>query len=115
MDLLITQWTRNKVVRLLLKAFGNVHLSDDQPNHFPLNERFKLSTDRAFMLAMPLGSMLTIAYLLFTWRWALAVRIVLLQVIVGILILFGKQVSMIKLASAIAARPTQESATATAR
>jgi hypothetical protein len=108
-DLLIPQWTRNKVVRFLLKAFGNVHLTEGQPDYFPLNERFKLSTDRAFMLAMPLGFMLTIAYLLFSWRWALAVSIVLVQVIIGILILFGTQVSMIKLASAIAAHPTQES------
>jgi len=107
-DLLIPQWTRNKLVRFLLKAFGNVHLSEDKPNYFPLNERFKLSTDRAFMLTMSIGFTLVIAYLLFSWRWALAVSIVLLQVIIGILILFGTQVSMIKLASAIAARPAQE-------
>lgn len=107
-DLAIPQWTRNRLVRLLLKMFGNVDLADDQLNYFPLNERFKLSTDRAFMLAMPIGFILTIAYLLFSWRWALAVSIVLLQVIIGILILFGTQVSMIKLASAIAAHPTQE-------
>lgn len=107
-DLLLPQWTRNNLVRFLVKAFGNVHLSGDEPNYFPLNERFKLSTDRAFMLAMPFGFMLVIAYLLFSWRWALAASIVLLQVIIGILVLFGTQVSMIKLASAIAARPAQE-------
>jgi hypothetical protein len=107
-DLLIPRWTRNKLVRFLVKAFGNVRLSENKPNYFPLNERFKLSTDRAFMLAMPLGFMLLIAYLLFSWRWALAASIVLLQVIIGILILFGTQVSMIKLASAITAHPAQE-------
>lgn len=107
-DLLIPQWTRNKLVKFLVKAFGNVRLSEVNSNHFPLNERFKLSTDRSFMLAMPLGFVLVIAYLLFSWRWALAASIVLLQIIIGILILFGTQVSMIKLASAIAARPARE-------
>jgi hypothetical protein len=101
-DMPTPEWTRNKVGRFLIQLCGNVRFREDRQDYFPLNERFKLSTDRAFMLALPIGFALTLAYLIFSWRWALALSIVLLQFTIGILILFGTQVSMIRLASAIA-------------
>ena len=52
-------------------------------NKFPFNERFRLATDRNFMLTMPLGFALTLAYLIFSWRWTLALSIVLLQGTIG--------------------------------
>lgn len=101
-DMPIPEWTRNKLGRFLIQMFGNTRFREGRANKFPFNERFKLSTDRGFVLALPLGFILTLAYLLFSWRWALALSIVLLQVTIDILILFGTQVSMIRLASAIA-------------
>jgi hypothetical protein len=101
-DMPIPGWARKKFWLLLIQAGGNIRFSEDKQDGFPLNERFKLSADRAFMLAMPLGFALTLAYLMFSWRWTLSLSIVLLQVTIDILILFGTQVSMIRLASAIA-------------
>lgn len=109
-DLLTPRWTHKRFWRRMIQWFGRVRFRDGEPDLFPLNERFKLSTDRSFMFAMPIGFMLTLAYLLFSWRWALAGSIVLLQVTIDTLILFGTQVSMIRLASAIAAdRRSRES------
>jgi hypothetical protein len=101
-DMPTPKWTHNRLGRYLIQASGNIRFREGKPDIFPFNERFKLSTDRGFVLALPLGFMLTLAYLLFSWRWALTVSIVLLQVTIDILILFGTQVSMIRLASAIA-------------
>jgi hypothetical protein len=101
-DMPTPEWAHNKIGRFLIQLCGNVRFNDDKQDLFPFNERFKLSTDRGFMLAFPLGFVLTLAYLLFSWRWALALSIVLLQLTINILILFGTQVSMIRLASAIA-------------
>jgi hypothetical protein len=108
-NLIAPGWTRKNPARFLVQKFGNIHSGDGGHDHFSLDERFKLSTDRSFMLAMPLGFILTLAYLLFSWRWALAASLVVLQFTIGTLIMFGTQVSMIKLASAIAARTAQES------
>lgn len=105
-DMLTPEWTHNKPGRFLVQLCGNVRFRDDKQDYFPLNERFKLSTDRGFMLTLPIGFALTLAYLIFSWRWTLALSIVLLQVTIDILILFGTQVSMIRLASAIANPPS---------
>ena len=101
----IPRWARKKFWRLLIQFFGNVRFREDRQDYFPFNERFKLSTDRTFTLALPFGFALTLAYLIFSWRWALAASIVLLQFTIDVLILFGTQVSMIRLASAIADPP----------
>jgi hypothetical protein len=98
----IPTWTRNRVGHFLIQAGGNTRFREGQPDKFPFNERFRLATDRNFMLTMPLGFALTLAYLIFSWRWTLALSIVLLQGTIGTLIIFGTQVSMIRLASAIA-------------
>jgi hypothetical protein len=101
-DMPLPQWARRRVWRFLIELCGNIRFPKDKKDYFPLNERFKLSTDRGFILALPIGFALTLAYLIFSWRWALSLSIVLLQVTIDILILFGTQVSMIRLASAIA-------------
>jgi hypothetical protein len=92
-DMPIPDWARKKVWRFLIQLCGNIRFRDE--DMFPFNERFKLSTDRGFMLTLPIGFALTLAYLIFSWRWTLALSIVLLQVTIDILILFGTQVSMI--------------------
>jgi hypothetical protein len=99
-DMPIPEWARKKVWGFLIQLCGNIRFREE--GMFPFNERFKLSTDRGFMLTLPIGFALTLAYLIFSWRWTLALSIVLLQVTIDILILFGTQVSMIRLASAIA-------------
>ncbi len=98
-------WTHNRVGRFLIQAGGNTRFYEGQPDKFPFNERFRLSVDTAFMLILPIGFALTLAYLIFSWRWALALSIVFLQGAIDILIIFGTEVSMIRLASAIAAEP----------
>ncbi len=108
-DMATPGWTHNKPGRFLIQLCGNIRFRDDKQDYFPLNERFKLSTDRSFMLTLPIGFALTLAHLIFSWRWALALSIVLLQVTIDILILFGTQVSMIRLASAIANPPSSQS------
>jgi len=108
-DMPTPKWTRNKPGRYLVQMFGNVRFRDGKQDIIPLNERFRLSTDRTFILALPVGFMLTLAYLLFSWRWALALSIVFLQVTIDILILFGTQVSMIRLASSITDAQGKES------
>jgi len=103
-------WAHNRVGRFLIQACGNIRFPEGNQDVFPFNERFKLSTDRGFILTLPLGFALTLAYLTFSWRWALALSIVLLQVTIDILILFGTQVSMVRLASAIA-KPSPDTST----
>ena len=102
-------WTHNRVGRFLIQACGNIRFREGKQDIFPFNERFRLSTDRAFMLTLPLGFALTLAYLIFSWRWALALSIVLLQATIDTLFLFGTQVSMIRLASAIDKPPPNTS------
>jgi hypothetical protein len=108
-DLIAPGWTQKNPARFLVRKFGNIRSRDGGHGYFSLDEKFKLSTDRSFMLAMPIGLILTLAYLLFSWRWALAASLVVLQFTIGTLIMFGTQVSMIKLASAIANPPAQKS------
>jgi hypothetical protein len=108
-DMPTPEWTHNKFWRFLIQMGGNIRFRQGKPDIFPFNERFKLSTDRAFMLTLPIGFVLTLAYLIFSWRWALALSIVLLQVTIDVLILFGTQVSMIRLASAVAKPPANSS------
>lgn len=105
-DMHIPEWARRNVWRFLIQACGNIRFRKGKQDYFPFNERFKLSTDRGFMLTLPIGFALTLAYLIFSWRWTLALSIVFLQVTIDILILFGTQVSMIRLASAIAKPPS---------
>ena len=102
-------WAHNGVGRILIQACGNTRFREGEQDSFPFNERFRLSTDRAFMQTLPLGFALTLAYLIFSWRWALALSIVLLQGTVDTLIIFGTQVSMIRLASVIAKPPPNTS------
>ena len=48
--------------------------------------------------------MLTLAFMLFQWRWALGVSVILLQATIAALIFFTAQNSMVRLAKAIEAK-----------
>ena len=67
-----------------------------------MTERFRLATDRNFIITFTWGFLLTLAYLTLGWRWTLAVSVLLLQFTIGTLIVFATQVSMIHLASVLA-------------
>jgi hypothetical protein len=108
-DMDIPDWARNRVGRFLIQVFGNTRFREDRPDKLPFNERVRLATDRTFMLTMPPGFALTLAYLIFSWRWTLALSIVFLQGTISTLIVFGTQVSMIRLASVIAKPPFNRS------
>jgi hypothetical protein len=102
-------WAHNRVGRFLIQVGGNTRFRDGEEDELPFNERVRLATDGTFILTMPLGFALTLAYLIFSWRWTLALSIVFLQGTICTLIVFGTQVSMIRLASVIAKPPPNAS------
>lgn len=110
-DMDTPDWAHNRVGRFLIQVGGNTRFREGpgEQDKLPFNERFRLATDRTFMLTMPLGFALTLAYLIFSWRWTLALSIVFLQGTICTLIVFGTQVSMIRLASVIAKPPPDAS------
>ena len=69
-----------------------------------MNERFRLQADKSFTFLFPSGFLLALAYMLFQWRWALGVSIILLQATIAALIFFTTQNSMVRLAKAVEAK-----------
>jgi hypothetical protein len=100
-DMPTPEWARNRPGRFLLQLGAFSRFPEGQPDVFRITERFRLATDRNFIITFACGFLLTLAYLTLGWRWALAVSVLLLQFTIGTLIFFATQVSMIHLASAL--------------
>jgi hypothetical protein len=101
-DMPTPNWTHNRPGRFLLQLGNNARFPEGQVDVIRITERFRLATDRNFMITFSFGFLLALMYLTLDWRWTLAVSVLLLQFTIDTLILFGTQVSMIKLASALA-------------
>jgi hypothetical protein len=99
------RWTHWWLMRFLIQAVGNTRFKENKPDVFIMNERFRLASDVTFMVVFPIGFLLSLVHFIIGWRWALAGSVLLLQIAIDSLMVFGTQVSMVHLASAIAKHP----------
>jgi hypothetical protein len=96
-------WGKHRVLRWTLELIGRNGIGVASPYSLPFDERFRLSSDRIFALSFPTGFLATLAFLVTSWRWTLAVGIVLVQIVLNCLIFFCTQTADISLVTRLRA------------